>query len=81
MANINSKIEDGERLNNSLRQYIYDRIWSDEYLLGGFTMGEVNAIIEDTTKLCADEINTFVAEKIENIANLFYLNKSVLKDK
>lgn len=34
---VNSIITDKERLTESMRKFLYDRVWSDDSLLGGFT--------------------------------------------
>ena len=34
---VNSTITNKERLTESMRKFLYDRVWCDDYLLGGFT--------------------------------------------
>ena len=66
---VNSKIDDVERIDRGLYNYLRDRIWGDEYLLGGFSEVEISSIIADTMDKFGDEINHFVAVVLEKVAN------------
>ena len=66
---VNSKIDDVERVDRGLYNYLRDRIWGDEYLLGGFSEVEISGIIVDTMDKFGDEINHFVAVALEKVAN------------
>ena len=65
---VNSNIEDVERLDGALYKYLYDRIWSDAELLGGFD-DEIKDIIVKTIDKFGAEINHFVAVALEKVAN------------
>ena len=66
---VNSNIEDVERLDRALYNYLYDRIWSDAELFGGFQAEEISDIIVKTMDKFGDEINKFVGDALENVIN------------
>lgn len=65
---VNSKITNNERLEKALRTYLNDRIWSDDELLEGFDVEEINTIVTNTLKEYGDEINHFAAVALEAVA-------------
>lgn len=66
---VNSNIDDKERVDRGLYNYLRDRVWGDEYLLGGFSETEISGIIEQTIEKYGDEINHFVAVALEKVAD------------
>jgi hypothetical protein len=66
---VNSNIDDKERVDRGLYNYLRDRVWGDEYLLGGFNENQISDIIVETIDKFGDEINHFVAVAIEKVAN------------
>ena len=66
---VNSNIDDKERVDRGLYNYLRDRVWGDEYLLGGFSEMEISGIIEQTIEKYGDEINHFVAVALEKVAD------------
>ena len=66
---INSSIVDVESVDKSLYAYLYDRIWADDELLGGFNADEVNEIIVETMDKFGKEINKFTGVMLERVAN------------
>lgn len=43
---VNSYVTDTERLSKSMKQFLHDRVWSDDDLLGGFQEEEIDVIIK-----------------------------------
>lgn len=66
---VNSNIDDKERVDRGLYNYLRDRVWGDEYLLGGFSEMEISGIIEQTIEKFGNEINHFVAVALEKVAD------------
>lgn len=66
---VNSNIDDVERVDRGLYNYLRDRVWGDEYLLGGFNEVEISDIIVETMDKFGEDINHFVAVAIEKVAN------------
>ena len=66
---VNSKIDDKERVDRSLYDYLRHRVWGDEYLLGGFSEIGISSIIDETIEKYGDEINHFVAVALEKVAD------------
>ena len=66
---VNSIITDKERLTESMRKFLYDRVWSDDSLLGGFTYQEIDEIISRTLDRDFSTINQFLAVLLEDEAN------------
>ena len=66
---VNSNIDDKERVDRGLYNYLRDRVWGDEYLLGGFSEMEISGIIEQTIEKYGEEIHHFVAVALEKVAD------------
>lgn len=66
---VNSTITDEKRLTEGMRKFLYDRVWSDDDLLGGFTHGEIDDIVQRTLCRNFSTINQFVAVLLEDEAN------------
>ena len=66
---VNSIITDKERLTESMRKFLYDRVWSDDSLLGGFTYQEIDEIISRTLDRDFSTISQFLAVLLEDEAN------------
>ena len=66
---VNSKIDNPERIDRGLYDYLRHRVWGDEFLLGGFSETEISSIIVETIDKYGDEINHFVAVALEKVAN------------
>lgn len=70
-ANIDVNIisTDKERLTESMRKFLYDRVWCDDHLLEGFTYEEINEIISRTLDRDFSTINQFLEVLLEDEAN------------
>lgn len=66
---VNSEIDDAERVESGLYNYLRDRVWGDYELLGGFSEVEISDIIVETMDKFGEEINHFVAVALEKVAN------------
>ena len=66
---VNSIITDKERLTESMRKFLYDRVWCDDDLLEGFTQGEIDDIISRTLDRDFSTISQFLAVLLEDKAN------------
>ena len=66
---VNSIITDKERITESMRKFLYDRVWSDDHLLEGFTYEEIDEIISRTLDRDFSTINQFLAVLLEDEAN------------
>ena len=66
---VNSTITDKKRLTEGMRKFLYDRVWSDDNLLGGFTYEEIDEIISRTLDRDFSTINQFLAVLLEDEAN------------
>ena len=66
---VNSNIDDVERVDRGLYNYLRDRIWGDSQLLDGFSEVEIGGIIVETMLKFGEDINHFVAVAIEKVAN------------
>lgn len=66
---VNSIITDKERLTESMRKFLYDRVWSDDDLLEGFTYEEIDEIISRTLDRDFSTISQFLAVLLEDEAN------------
>lgn len=66
---VNSIITDKERLTESMRKFLYDRVWCDDDLLEGFTQGEIDEIISRTLDRDFSTISQFLAVLLEDEAN------------
>ena len=65
---VNSTITNKERLTESMRKFLYDRVWCD-HLLGGFTYEEIDEIISRTLDRDFSTIIQFLAVLLEDEAN------------
>ena len=70
-ANIDVNIisTDKERLTESMRKILYDRVWCDDNLLEGFTHGEIDEIVSRTLDRDFSTISQFLAVLLEDKAN------------
>ena len=66
---VNSTITDKKRLTEGMRKFLYDRVWSDDHLLEGFTYEEIDEIISRTLDRDFSTINQFLAVLLEDEAN------------
>ena len=66
---VNSIITDKERLTESMRKFLYDRVWCDDDLLEGFTQGEIDEIISRTLNRDFSTISQLLAVLLEDEAN------------
>ena len=66
---VNSEIDDKERVDRGLYNYLRDRVWGDAQLLNGFSETEISGIIVETIDKFGEDINHFVAVALEKVAN------------
>ena len=66
---VNSTITDKKRLTEGMRKFLYDRVWSDDHLLEGFTYEEIDEIISRTLDRDFSTINQFLEVLLEDEAN------------
>lgn len=66
---VNSIITNKEHLTESIRKFLYDRVWCDDDLLEGFTQGEIDDIISRTLDRYFSIISQFLAVLLEEQAN------------
>ena len=76
---VNSTITNKERLTESMRKFLYDRVWCDDYLLGGFTYEEIDEIISRTLDRDFSTINQFLAVLLEDEANEYMKEHGIQK--
>ena len=56
---VNSEIDDKERVDRGLYNYLRDRVWGDAQLLNGFSETEISGIIVETIDKFGEDINHF----------------------
>ena len=61
---VNSEIDDAERVERGLYNYLRDRVWGD-----AFSEIEISGIIDETIDKFGEDINHFVAVALEKVAN------------
>ena len=66
---VSSTITDKKRLTEGMRKFLYDRVWSDDDLLEGFTYEEIDEIISRTLDRDFSTISQFLAVLLEDEAN------------
>ena len=76
---VNSTITNKERLTESMRKFLYDRVWCVDYLLGGFTYEEIDEIISRTLDRDFSTINQFLAVLLEDEANEYMKEHGIQK--
>jgi len=68
VLDVKTEIEDREKLDSALHDYLYERIWCDKYLMQHNIIPEINQTIQIVVEKYSDEIHQRAFEMIkENI--------------
>ena len=72
-------ITDKERFAESMRKILYDRVWCDDQLLGGFTYEEIDESTSRTLDRDFSTISQFLEVLLEDEANEYMKEHGIQK--